>query len=77
MKNNSWHSLITKAEEKGYHLELDIDGIDINEKGSAMKVLNQAKLSKNHYTFFKHNMSLLLDCSNIQTLYGTIWSLEL
>jgi hypothetical protein len=55
----------------------DITEIDITKEGSAMKILNRAKKSKNYTEFFDIGMLKLIQSSNVMDLHGIHWIMDI
>ena len=75
--NNKWIDVDNKLLQFGVEERLDAKGIDINEAGSAMKVLSKAKESKKHHQYFFDNMIKLIRASGITALQGVHWIMDI
>jgi hypothetical protein len=76
-QTTTWSSVATYLATYNVILDLDYGSIDINEPGSAMKVLRQIKTMKNDLSckFFAENTNRILFISNIPSFHGSLWSL--
>lgn len=76
---NTWASVYNNLINEGLNIDIDTTNININEPGSAMKVLLIAKKSKKYHKilFYEKNMFKLLDSSNIQSMHGIHWIMDI
>ena len=77
VKINTWSDVSDDLLRQSIETNFDIFGIDINEAGSAMKVLNRAKLSKKYHLFFFECMKKLLIASKISQMKGITWIMDI
>ena len=77
VKTNIWSDVYNHLLRQGIDADFDTAGIDIEKAGSAMEVLNRAKLSKKHHLFFQEYMNKLLKASGILPLKGKEWIMDL
>ena len=61
-----------------FNIDTNFDkfGIDITKEGSAMKILERAKKSKQYTEFFEKEMVKLIRSSKVMLLYGTHWIMD-
>lgn len=74
---NKWIDVANNLLRKDIVLPFSVKGIDINEQGSAMKVLAKAKNSKKFCNLFGKYMSEILLSSNIINFKGKEWLLDI
>ena len=67
---NTWDSVSNRCNNLP---PLDISDIDTSAPGSAMAVLNRAKKSGRYCQYFSENMTNLLACSGIESVYDMVW----
>ena len=67
---NTWDSVSNRCNNLP---PLDISDIDTSSPGSAMAVLNRAKKSGRYCQYFSENMTNLLACSGIESVYDMVW----
>lgn len=67
VRNSTWRDVGASL------IDIDTGNIDPDKPGSAMRVLDTMKKSKDFCWFFKNNMGKLLVNSRINTMRGTTW----
>ena len=77
VKINTWSDVSDDLLRQSIGTDFDTNGIDINEAGSAMKVLDRAKLSKKHHLFFHDCMEELIVACKSFPLKGTEWIMDI
>lgn len=73
---NTWRTVYNNLIKKEIDTSFNITDIDIDEAGSAMKVLERAKNSKQYTNFFYKHMDELICASDISALHGMSWILN-
>lgn len=74
--NNTWVNVQKMLLLQKIQIDIDFTGINIDEPGSAMKVLEKAKLSKSYLNFFNEYMDELMIASLIPSLHGKHWIMD-
>lgn len=74
---NKWIDVANNLLRKDIVLPFSVKGIDINEPGSAMKVLSKAKNSKKFCNIFSTNISEIMLSSDIINFKGKDWLLDI
>jgi hypothetical protein len=74
--NNTWANVQKMLLLQKIQIDIDFTGINIYEPGSAMKVLERAKLSKSYVNFFNECMDELMIASLIPSLHGKHWIMD-
>jgi len=70
VQTNTWDSVSNRCNNLPL---LDTSDIDTSSPGSAMAVLNRAKKSGRYCQYFSENMTNLLACSGIESVYDMSW----
>ena len=74
-----WKTVADYLISKDVQLNFDIRGINENEAGSSMKVLDRIKSMRNTVSckFFAENTNRILFISNIPSFHGTTWTVNI
>jgi len=75
--NNKWSDIKKLLVKQKISSDFDESGININVNGSAMEILNRAKLSKKYDVFFYTYMEELMIASLIPPLKGKQWIMDI
>ena len=73
VKEKKWSDILNYLHKNNINYNFDTSNININNKGSALMMLNKLKKSKKYCEFFNKNMKIILEASNIKSLHGLTW----